>query len=168
VGHFEGTDTFEGRPIGVRFLWSGTRMDTPTPAPSPVLLYDGLCGFCDHAVQFVLARDRHVRLRFAPLQGEFARGVRARHPELAQVDSLILVERDARTGQERVYVRSDGALRVAHHLGGAWRLTALLRWVPRALRDLAYDGFARVRYRVFGRHDSCRLPAPAQRARFLP
>ena len=143
-------------------------MAAPTPTEPPVLLYDGLCGFCDHAVQFVLARDRHARLRFAPLQGEFARGVLARHPELARVDSLILVERDAATGEERAFVRTDGALRVAHHLGGAWLLTALLRWVPRALRDLAYDGFARVRYRVFGRHDSCRLPAPAQRARFLP
>ena len=143
-------------------------MSTPPPPEPPVLLYDGLCGFCDHAVQFVLARDRHARLRFAPLQGEFAQGVRERHPELAGVDSLVLVERDARTGHERVYVRSDGALRVAHHLGGAWRLAALLRVVPRALRDLAYDGFARVRYRVFGRHDTCPLPPPAQRSRFLP
>jgi predicted DCC family thiol-disulfide oxidoreductase YuxK len=143
-------------------------MPTPPAPEPPVLLFDGLCGFCDHAVQFVLARDRHARLRFAPLQGEFARGVLARHPELAGVDSLVLVERDAATGEERTFVRTDGALRVAHHLGGAWRLTALLRVVPRGLRDLAYDAFARVRYRVFGRHDACRLPAPGQRARFLP
>ena len=143
-------------------------MAASTPTEPPVLLYDGLCGFCDHSVQFVLARDRHARLRFAPLQGEFARGVLARHPELAGVDSLVLVERDAATGEERAFVRTDGALRVAHHLGGAWRLTALLRGVPRGLRDLAYDAFARVRYRVFGRHDACRLPAPEQRARFLP
>ena len=139
----------------------------PLPTEAPVLLYDGLCGFCDHAVKFVLARDRHARLRFAPLQGEFARGVLSRHPELAQVDSLILVERDARTGEERTFVRSDGALRVAQHLGGPWRLALLLRAVPRGLRDLAYDAFARVRYRLFGRHDACRLPAPEQRARFL-
>lgn len=143
-------------------------MDTSPHIEPRVLLYDGLCGFCDRAVQFVLARDRHARLRFAPLQGEFARGVLARHPELAQVDSLVLVERDARSGQERIFVRSDGALRVAHHLGGAWRLTALLRVLPRGLRDLAYDAFARVRYRLFGRHDTCPIPAPAQRARFLP
>lgn len=132
----------------------------------PVLLYDGLCGFCDAAVQFVLARDRHARLRFAPLQGEYAQGLRERHPELAQVDSLVLVE-PAEAGAERVYLRSDGALRVAHHLGGAWRAAALLRVVPRALRDAAYDAFARVRYRVWGRREACAVPLPAQRARFL-
>jgi len=138
-----------------------------TPGASPVLLYDGLCGFCDRAVQFVLARDRRARLRFAPLQGSFARGVLARHPELAQVDSLVLVEPDAAAGGERVFVRTDGALRVARHLGGAWRAAALLRVVPRPLRDLAYDAFARVRYRVFGRHERCPVPLPEQRARFL-
>src|SRR6185436_14356621 len=58
----------------------------------PVLLYDGLCGFCNGTVQFVLARDRRGVMRFATLQGEFARGIVARHPELAGVDSLILVE----------------------------------------------------------------------------
>ncbi|MBF5043433.1 DUF393 domain-containing protein [Aggregicoccus sp. 17bor-14] len=134
---------------------------------TPVLLYDGLCGFCDRAVQFVLARDRHARLRFAPLQGEFARGVLERHPQLRQVDSLILVEPGAAAGEERVHVRSSGALRVAHYLGGAWRAAALLRVVPRPLRDLAYDAFARLRYRVFGRHDTCPIPAPEHRARFL-
>lgn len=134
-------------------------------APSPVLLYDGLCGFCDAAVQRVLARDRHARLRFAPLQGEFARGVLARHPARAGVDSSEVGDRGRVT--ESMRVRSEGALRVAHHLGGAWRAAALLRLVPRPLRDLAYDAFARVRYRVWGRRDACALPPPAQRERFL-
>ena len=132
----------------------------------PVLLYDGLCGFCDGAVQFVLRRDRRGRIRFAALQGEFARTVIARHPELAGIDSLILVERDA-TGAERVSVRSEGALRVARYLGGAWRATALLRAVPRVMRDWAYDTFARNRYRWFRRLEACRVPSPAERDRFV-
>lgn len=133
----------------------------------PVLLYDGLCGFCDWTVQFVLRHDRRGSMRFATLQGEFARQVIARHRELAGVDSLILVEPDQATGTERVFARSDGALRVARYLGGIWSLTQALYVIPRFLRDRAYDLFARHRYRVFGRYDACPVPSPEQRARFL-
>ncbi len=146
----------------------------PTPSvpharvsESPVLLYDGLCGFCDGTVQFILRHDRRGTLKFATLQGEFARGVIERHPELAGVDSLVLVERDATSGEEKVYVRSAGALEVARYLGGAWQLARAVGIVPRFLRDWAYDGFARIRYRVFGRYDSCPIPTPEQRARFI-
>lgn len=106
-------------------------------------------------------------MRFATLQGDFARGVMARHPELAGVDSLVLVEPDERTGAERVTVRSAGALRVARYLGGGWHLARVFALVPRPLRDLVYDGFARIRYRVFGRYDACPVPSPEQRARFI-
>jgi len=133
---------------------------------APVLLYDGLCGFCDGTVQFILEHDRRGALRFATLQGDFARGVIERHPELAGVDSLVLVERGT-SGEERIYVRSEGALQVAKYLGGAWTLARGLRIVPRFLRDLVYDGFARVRYRVFGRYDACPIPSAEQRARFI-
>ncbi len=132
----------------------------------PVLLYDGLCGFCDRAVQFVLRHDHRGTMRFAALQGEFAREVIARHPELAGVDSVILVER-APGGGERVSARSEAALGVARYLGGLWRSAAVLRAVPRAMRDWAYDSFARHRYRWFKRLDACRVPAPDERARFL-
>lgn len=132
----------------------------------PVLLYDGLCGFCDGTVQFILKHDRRGTLRFATLQGDFARDVITRHPEVAGVDSLVLVERDG-AGGETVYVRSEGALRVARYLGGVWHLARIVAIVPRALRDTAYDAFARIRYRVFGRYDSCPIPTPEQRARFI-
>ena len=133
----------------------------------PVLLYDGLCGFCDGTVQFILKHDRRGTLRFATLQGEFARGVIARHPELQGVDSLVLVEPADDSTSERVSVRSAGALRLARYLGGPWHLARAVAIVPRFLRDWAYDGFARIRYRVFGRYDSCPIPSPEQRARFI-
>lgn len=134
---------------------------------SPVLLYDGLCGFCDSTVQFIIEHDRRGTLKFATLQGDFAQDVRTRHPELDSVDSLVLVEPDAATGGEKVYVRSDGAIRVARYLGGGWHLARAIAIVPRFLRDWAYDAFARIRYRVFGRRDSCPIPTPEQRARFI-
>ena len=133
----------------------------------PVLLYDGLCGFCDGAVQFILRHDRRGTLKFATLQSDFARAVVARHPEIADVDSLVLVERDGEADWENVYVRSEGALRVARYLGGWWHMTRVVAVAPRFLRDWAYDAFARVRYRVFGRHDTCPIPTPEQRARFI-
>lgn len=133
---------------------------------NPILLYDGLCGFCDGVVQFILKHDRRGTIRFAALQGRFAAGVFSRHPEVAGIDSMILVE-SPDTPDERVYARSEGALRVARHLGGAWQTALVLRVIPRFIRDAAYDGFARIRYRVFGRYTSCPLPSADQRARFL-
>jgi predicted DCC family thiol-disulfide oxidoreductase YuxK len=128
-------------------------------------LYDGLCGFCNGTVRYVLAHDRHGSMRFAPLQGEFAAGVFSRHPELHDLDSLVLVENAS--GVERVWVQSDALLRIAAYLGGGFRVVRLLRIVPRFLRDAGYALFARFRYRWFGRYDACPLPPPDVRARFL-
>jgi predicted DCC family thiol-disulfide oxidoreductase YuxK len=83
------------------------------------------------------------------------------------VDSLILVERDPSTGEEKVSARSAGALRMARYLGGPWTLARALAIVPPFLRDWAYDLFARFRYRLFGRYDRCPVPSPEQRARFI-
>jgi len=65
-------------------------------------------------------------------------------------------------------VRSDAALAVVAGLGGAWRAAALLRVIPRRLRDAVYDWIARHRFRWFGRREECRIPGPDQRERFLP
>jgi predicted DCC family thiol-disulfide oxidoreductase YuxK len=133
----------------------------------PVLLYDGLCGFCDHTVQFVLRHDRHGSISFAPLQGSFAAGVRARYRELDSVDSLVLVEYDVQSGAEHVLVRSDAIIRLGEYVGGGWQFLKIGKAVPRAARDYAYDLFARNRYRLFGRLTSCPIPSADVRARFL-
>ena len=130
-----------------------------------VLLYDGLCGFCNTTVQFILGHESRPALLFAPLQGTFATGVIERHPELRLVDSLVWVE--GQGAAERVKVRSGAALQVAWYMGGAWRLLMLLWLVPRPLRDFAYDQFARRRFRFFGRYGSCPVPSKAVRDRFL-
>ncbi len=136
-------------------------------APAAVLFYDGLCGFCDSTVQFVLARDKTGTLRFATLQGEFARAFFARHPALRNIDSIILVQ-SPDSATENVHVLSSAILALCKYLGGVWRpLGAMLGIVPRFLRDGAYRLFARVRYRVFGRLATCRIPEAGQRARFI-
>ena len=131
----------------------------------PVLLYDGNCGFCDSTVKFVLRHDRRGTLRFAPLQGAYGTEVRARHPALANVDSVLWVERI--NGTERVLVRSDAALRLAKYLGGFWHLARVGAVLPRVVRDFCYDAFAKRRYRWFGKVDACELPDASVRARFV-
>ncbi|GLP73009.1 hypothetical protein TUM20983_01190 [Mycobacterium antarcticum] len=137
-----------------------------TTAPA-ILLYDGTCGFCDGAVKFVLRVDRVGTMQFAALESDFGVAVRERHPELAGVDSVVYVE-SPESAEERVLVRSEAALRVARYLGGPWRvLGAVAGVIPAPVRDFLYDRFAAVRYRVFGRVDSCAFPAPDVRSRFI-
>ena len=131
-----------------------------------VLLYDGVCGFCNKSVQMILDHDRRGTMLFAALQSDFGESVIGRHPELRGVDSVILVE-GTDSGAEWVYVRSDAALRVASYLGGFWKLLLAFKILPRPVRDFFYDLFARYRYRLFGKYDSCMLPPPEVRARFI-
>jgi predicted DCC family thiol-disulfide oxidoreductase YuxK len=132
------------------------------------VLFDGVCGLCDRWVAWLLRHDRKGALRFAPLQGETAAKVRARHPGLPPIDETLLLVEAPGTPRERVRVRSDGALATAAKLGGIWRLTTiLLRLFPPSLRDAVYRFVARRRKRWFGELAVCRLPTAEERARFL-
>ncbi len=98
---------------------------------TPILLYDGTCGFCAWSVQLVLRHDRRQTLRFASLQGDYGTAVRSRHADLAGVDSIVWVEPDGNGETESVAVRSEAALRVARYLGGWWTLGLAGRLIPR-------------------------------------
>jgi predicted DCC family thiol-disulfide oxidoreductase YuxK len=136
-----------------------------TSVGAPVLLYDGVCGFCNKSVQMILDHDRRGGMRFAALQSDYGQSVIERHPELRGVDSVVYVE--PKPGGERVHVRSDAALKVAAYLGGFWKIFLAAKVLPRPLRDYFYDLFARNRYKFFGKYDSCMLPPPEVRERFL-
>ncbi len=143
-------------------------MNAPATDSRYLVLYDGQCGFCDRSVQWLLDHDRDKVLRFAPLDGPTARRVRQRHPRMPlDLDSIVFVETDPR-GRERVYWYSRAVLRICRRLPGPWSLLGVFSLLPGVLTDLAYRGFARVRYRIFGRLEQCRIPAPDERARFLP
>ncbi|WP_206859980.1 thiol-disulfide oxidoreductase DCC family protein [Lysobacter changpingensis] len=128
-----------------------------------VIVFDGVCVLCNGWVRFLLRHDRRGRYRFAAMQGEsgrallFAHGLDADDPA-----SFLLIEENA------AWTDTDAIVRVLSGLGGAWRLAALLRVLPRGVRDRLYRGIARNRYRMFGRHEHCMIPAPEQAARFLP
>jgi len=134
--------------------------------PPRLVLFDGVCGFCDRAVRWLLARDPDGRLAFAPLQGETAAALRARHPEIPEeADTVVYVETLGEA--ERVFLRSEAVFRLLGQLDGPWRCLAWLRWVPRPLADRCYRVFARHRYRLFGKLDTCPAPPPGERARFV-
>ena len=136
-------------------------------ANNPVLLYDGVCGLCNKSVQMILDHDERKEMRFAALQSDYGKQVISRHPELEKVDSIVFVERKSGADDERVFIRSDAALRVASYLGGAWKLLLIFRIVPRPVRDFFYNLCAKYRYKFFGKYDSCMLPSPDVRSRFL-
>ncbi|WP_071289597.1 thiol-disulfide oxidoreductase DCC family protein [Mycolicibacterium llatzerense] len=133
---------------------------------APVLLYDGVCGVCNAAVQTILRYDRRGDLRFAALDSDFARDVASRHPELGGIDTAVYV-RDAGQPSETVHVRSAALLQVSAYLGGWWRIALLGYAIPARVRDWLYERFAAVRYRLGGRHDTCPVPSPGVRGRFI-
>jgi len=145
---------------------------------SPVLLFDGVCGLCNRFVQFVLRRDKDAVFRFASLQSPLAVRILARHAaDASDLDTVCVVVNRNSEGQdstvsspapELLLTRSDAVLFVLRSLGGIWRAAAaILRCIPRAFRDTAYRFVARHRYRIFGRYETCPLPDPAARGRFL-
>lgn len=129
---------------------------------SGIVLFDGVCNFCNGTVNFIIRRDSAGYFRFAPLQSEYGRVV-LHHENInpEKTDSLVLVEDD------RVFVRSTAALRIARHLDGIWKFAALFMVVPRPIRDFCYDVFAKYRYRIFGKREICMIPTQEVRERFI-
>ena len=135
---------------------------------NPIILYDGVCGLCNRLVKFLLKHDKDGRLRFASLQSEFAEKVLRRHGfDAKDLDTVHVVENYDQPG-ERVLQRSDAILRAGRELGGFWGTSSsVAQVVPRPIRDLVYRFVATNRYSVFGKYDTCMLPDPNQRSRFL-
>jgi predicted DCC family thiol-disulfide oxidoreductase YuxK len=129
-----------------------------------VLLYDGVCGFCNKSVQTILASDKKGLLKFAPLQSKYGLEITDRH-HLKDIDSVVFVDKSS--GTERTYIRSNAALQIAKYLGGWWKLSLVFYIVPRPIRDFFYDLIAKYRYKFFGKYESCLLPSAEVRSRFL-
>jgi predicted DCC family thiol-disulfide oxidoreductase YuxK len=128
----------------------------------PILFFDGVCGLCNAAVDAILAADRRGEIRFAPIQGETAKRLLPPLPEDPLEWTLLYLD------ERGLHRYSDAAIEVSRRIGGFYAIAGLLRIVPRPLRDPVYRWIARNRYGWFGKRDSCRVPGPAERARFLP
>ncbi len=134
---------------------------------NPIVLYDGVCGLCNRLVQFLLKRDMHDRLRFASLQSDFAARVLSRHgADPSDLDTVYVVV-DYDSPAERLLARSDAILHVAQQIGGFWKIVSWAKILPRPIRNLVYNLVARNRYKVFGKYETCMLPQPQHRKKFL-
>ena len=132
-----------------------------------IVLYDGVCGLCNRVVQFLLKRDRHDQFRFATLQSDFAAKLLERHGiDHTKLDTVYAVVKHGQP-DEHLLAKGDAFLFFAKVLGGVWNVARLARLIPRPIRNWLYDFVAANRYRVFGKSESCMLPDPLYRHKFL-
>ena len=134
---------------------------------NPIVLYDGVCGLCNRLVQFLLKRDKTDQLRYAALQSDFAVKVLNRHGLNPNDLDTVHVILNYEEPNESVLARSNAILEVLTRLGGIWRIARIGKIVPRPIRDWIYKLVAENRYRMFGKFDTCMLPEPRHRAKFL-
>ena len=130
-----------------------------------VVLFDGVCNLCDAVVRLIFRHDPEGKFRFAPLQSDLGRELSERYghrePENAAPYSVLLIE------DGKLYDRSTAALRIVRQLTGPIRFLGLLLYLPRPLRDLGYKLMAAVRYKIWGKKETCTLPPAGLRERFL-
>ena len=129
---------------------------------SAIILFDGVCNFCNGSVNFIIEHDRKSYFKFAPLQSETAQKLLEKHNiDKAETDSIILIENDT------AYTHSTAALRITRHLDGVWSGLYGFIVVPKFARDFFYKLFAKYRYKLFGKKDACMMPTPEIREKFI-
>ncbi len=130
--------------------------------PNRLVLFDGVCNFCNFWIQFALKRDKQGKLKFGSLQGITAQQVLPQFNIDPSVLTSVLFIEDG-----KIYRESTAALKVCRHLDGGWKLLYALIIIPSFLRDGIYKWIGRNRYKWFGKQESCMLPTAEQRARFV-
>ncbi len=127
-----------------------------------IIVFDGVCHFCNGAVNFIIRRDSQAKFSFVPMQSELAQVLIEKY-QVANVgvDTFLLIK------DEKAHVCSDAALTIASELDGYWYLLGVFKVIPRAVRDWLYRLLAKNRYSLFGRSDECMVPTPEVRDRFI-
>lgn len=128
----------------------------------PIILFDGVCNFCNSAVNFVLKKNSKNNILFTPMQSEAGQKL-LQHYNLPVDDMQSFVFID----EGKVNKQSTAALKVCRHLRGLWPLCYGFIIVPKFIRDGVYNWIAKNRYKWFGMKQSCMIPTPDVKARFL-
>ena len=132
-----------------------------------LILYDGVCYLCDRSIRFTLPRDPQGLFCFASIQSATGKRILeefGKNPD--DLDTMYVIQ-NYESEIRSLLMKSRAGLFVLHALGWPWRLTAVLGILPTTVLDWGYDLIAKYRYRIFGRHDSCLMPGPEYRKRFL-
>ena len=127
-----------------------------------IILFDGVCNLCNHAVNFIIDRDPAKRFLFSSLQSSEGQRLLHKHGLPAhQMDSLVLIRDD------KIFLKSSGALEIARYLSGFWPVFYIFKLIPYPIRDIIYNLVARYRYQLFGKRNTCRYPTTELKTRFL-
>lgn len=127
-----------------------------------IVLFDGVCNFCNHSIQFIIKRDKKSYFKFGALQSEEGRALLQKHnlsPEI--LDTIVLIENG------KAYTYSTAPLRIVRKLNSLWPLFYVFILVPPFIRNPIYKWISRNRYKWFGKQESCLMPTPEIRSRFL-
>ncbi len=133
------------------------------PKDKKILLFDGICNLCNSSVNKVISHDKNDVFRFASLQSDIGLAIQ-KHLQIdpKKLDSIILYEPGV-----AYYHKSTAALKIMNEFGGLWKLTQAFYIFPEALRNVVYNFIAKNRYKWFGKQDSCTIPTPELKAKFL-
>ncbi|WKZ70995.1 MAG: thiol-disulfide oxidoreductase DCC family protein [Melioribacteraceae bacterium] len=126
-----------------------------------IILFDGVCNFCNGSVNFLIKRDPNGIFKFAPLQSEIGQQLITKNNITGEIDSIILVKENI------VYIKSDALIEIIKELKWYWRMFSVVKILPRKFRDLLYDLIANNRYKWFGKMDSCMIPDENVKSRFI-
>ncbi|HKO75666.1 MAG TPA: thiol-disulfide oxidoreductase DCC family protein [Flavobacterium sp.] len=133
------------------------------PINKKIILFDGVCNLCNSAVQFVIKHDKKDVFRFVALQSDLGReilnyiGIDAKN-----IDSIVLYEPGV-----AYYYKSDAALQIARSLDGLFSFGTVFKIIPTGIRNYLYDYIARNRYEWYGKKESCMIPTPELKIKFL-
>jgi predicted DCC family thiol-disulfide oxidoreductase YuxK len=133
------------------------------PPNKKIILFDGVCNLCNSAVQFVIKYDKKDTFRFVALQSELGQEILAYIGiDAKNIDSIVLYEPGV-----AYYYKSSAAIQIAKNLGGFWHLGTIFRIIPIGIRNQLYDYIAKNRYKWYGKKESCMVPTPELKIKFL-
>ena len=129
-----------------------------------IVLFDGVCNLCNGAVVYIIKRDKNDVFRFAALQSDIGQKlINERNIDTSKIDSIILIEPGI-----AYYTKSSAAIKIMNEFGGLWRVMNVFNYLlPTSIRDIIYDFIAKNRYKWFGKQESCMIPTPELKAKFL-
>ncbi len=137
-------------------------MDQKKYDHTAIVLFDGVCNFCNSSVNFIIRHDKKAHFKFAPIQSQIGKVLCEKFEiDLKKIDSIILIEND------QFYFKSSAILRITKKLNGVYPLLFGFIIIPRFVRDAVYDLIARNRYKWFGKKESCMIPTPDVKERFI-
>ena len=133
------------------------------PQDKKIILFDGVCNLCNSSVQYVIKHDKKDVFRFVALQSELGKKI-LKHIGINPIhtDSIVLYEPGI-----SYYYKSTAALHIAKGLSGIFTFATVFQILPTGLRDFVYDYVARNRYEWYGKKESCMIPTPELKAKFL-